>query len=347
MSQFESIDPTRLRWFAEVAEQLHFTRAARSLGISRQRLSATVIDLEAELGEKLFVPGAESTQLTDTGTRLLHAAHEILARPVESEPCAQEAAGLRVGFVPGVTVSKWERIWRERFPETPLETIALAAADQQAALAEGRVDMCFVRLPIDREGLGVIPLYRELPVVVVPKEHEISLFDQVSATDLTEERLQDASDLDQAAVVFEMVAAGVGPAVVPHSIARLHARRDLVYRTVTDHPDTEIALAWPLAAAGELVEEFIGVVRGRTARSTRSPSAAKGTPNTDGAQGKTAQGKSAQGKGAHGRTAQRKSSQPKSAKRGGAAGTPGGQAKNASARAGSRSGGKNVKRRGR
>lgn len=321
MSQFESIDPTRLRWFAEVAEQLHFARAARALGISRQRLSATVIDLEAELGEKLFVPGAESTRLTDTGARLLLAAREILSRPAEPEPTAQGAGRLRVGFVPGVTVSKWERIWRERFPQTPLETVAVAAADQHAALAEGRVDMCFVRLPIDRDGLGVIPLYRELPVVVVPKNHEISVFEQVSTADLAAERRQDATDLDQAAVIFEMVAAGVGAAVVPHSIARLHARRDLVYRTVTDHPDTEIALAWPEAAAGDLVEEFIGVVRGRTARSTRSPSAAKGEAKKP--------------------APQRKSAAPqKTAKKGG-------PAKNASARAGSRSGGKNVKRRGR
>jgi len=328
MSQFESIDPTRLRWFAEVAEQLHFARAARTLGISRQRLSATVIDLEAELGEKLFVPGAESTQLTGTGAQLMRAAREILSRPTEAESRDRGTDSLRVGFVPGVTVSKWERIWRERFPETLLETIALAAADQHAALAERRVDMCFVRLPIDRDGLGVIPLYREVPVVVVPKDHEISVFEQVSAAELAAERMQDATDLDQAAVVFEMVAAGVGPAVVPHSIARLHARRDLVYRTVTDHPDTEIALAWPTAAAGDLVEEFIGVVRGRTARSTRSPSAAKDATKTPAVPRKSAD-------------------RQKAAKKGGAPGTKGGAAKNTSARAGGRSGGKNVKRRGR
>lgn len=334
MSQFESIDPTRLRWFAEVAEQLHFARAARSLRISRQRLSATVIDLEAELGAKLFVPGAESTQLTDIGTQLLRAARDILARPAESDARSQGAAGLRVGFVPGVTVSKWERIWRERFPEAPLETIALAAADQHAALAEGRVDMCFVRLPVEQEGLGVIPLYREVPVVVVPKDHEISVFDQVSAAELAAERLQDASDLDQAAVVFEMVAAGVGPAVVPHSIARLHARRDLVYRTVTDHPETQIALAWPTAAAGDLVEEFIGVVRGRTARSTRSPSAAKGQVDASGTQRRST-------------ARQNVSARQQSATKGGAAGKKGDRSKNASARAGERSGGKSVRRRGR
>ncbi|WP_067846478.1 LysR family transcriptional regulator [Nocardia lijiangensis] len=275
MSQVESIDVARLRWFVAVAEELHFARAAKALGIARQRLSRTVIDLEDELGTKLFVPGAQPTQLTDEGRELLAAAREVIARAeaaaARPEPEAA-GTGLRVGFVPGVTVSKWERIWGERFPDVRLETVPLAAAEQLTALREGRVDMCFVRLPIDREGLSAIPLYREVPVVVVPKDHPISLFSEVGAAELADERLQDASDLDAAAVVFEMVAAGVGLAIVPHSIARLHARRDLVYRTVTDHPDTEIALAWPTAETTELVEEFVGVVRGRSERSSRSPS---------------------------------------------------------------------------
>uniref|UniRef100_UPI0024578CBA LysR family transcriptional regulator n=1 Tax=Nocardia farcinica TaxID=37329 RepID=UPI0024578CBA len=326
MSRYASIDPTRLRWFAEVAEQLHFTRAAKTLGIARQRLSATVIELENELGVRLFVPGAQPTQLTEDGADLLRAAREILSTPAESEPEARTPERLRVGFVPGVTVSKWERIWGERFPDTPLETVPIAAAEQRAALDDGRVDMCFVRQPIERDGLGVIPLYRELPVVVVPKEHEISLFDEVSVADLAGERLQDAADVDQAAVVLEMVAAGVGPAIVPHSIARLHARRDLVYRTVTDHPDTEIALAWPSERTTVLVEEFIGVVRGRSARSSRGPSgpAANAAANAK-STGKQATGKQAAGKkGAGNKSAATGAEKAASPRAGGPGGSPGG-----------------------
>ncbi|MBF6250785.1 LysR family transcriptional regulator [Nocardia farcinica] len=334
MSRYASIDPTRLRWFAEVAEQLHFTRAAKTLGIARQRLSATVIELENELGVRLFVPGAQPTQLTEDGADLLRAAREILSTPAESEPAARTPERLRVGFVPGVTVSKWERIWGERFPDTPLETVPIAAAEQRAALDDGRVDMCFVRQPIERDGLGVIPLYRELPVVVVPKEHEISLFDEVSVADLAGERLQDAADIDQAAVVLEMVAAGVGPAIVPHSIARLHARRDLVYRTVTDHPDTEIALAWPSERTTVLVEEFIGVVRGRSARSSRGPSGPAANAKSTGKQaaGKQATGKQAAGKKATGKkgagkksaaTGAEKAASPRAGARRGSAGRRG------------------------
>ncbi|WP_107658346.1 LysR family transcriptional regulator [Nocardia suismassiliense] len=272
MSRFESIDVARLRWFVAVAEELHFARAAKGLNISRQRLSQTVIELEEELGAKLFVPGAQPTQLTEDGAALLVEARELIAR-AESvvEETTDGPAALRVGFVPGVTVSKWTRIWGERFPDTPLEVVGVPMGEQEAALRSGRVDLCFVRLPIDRDGMSAIPLYREVPVVVVPKDHPISVFEQVSMADLADERMQDASDIDAVSGAIELVAAGVGVAVVPHSIARLHARRDLVYRTVTDVADTEIALAWPTERTSDLVEDFVGVVRGRSERSSRSP----------------------------------------------------------------------------
>ncbi|MGQ4597525.1 LysR substrate-binding domain-containing protein [Nocardia sp. R6R-6] len=275
MSRLESIDVVRLRWFVAVAQELHFARAAKSLHISRQKLSHAVIDLENELGTKLFVPGAQPTQLTGDGRDLLERARVIIA-------CAESAADertvapavLRVGFVPGVTVSKWTRIWAERFPETPLEVIALAQADQEAALREGRADMCFVRLPIDRTGMSAIPLYRELPVAVVQKDHPISVFDEVRRADLADEHLQDTSDVDAVAGALELVAAAGGAAIVPHSLARLHHRRDLVYRTLVDVAETEIALAWPADRNTDMVEDFIGVVRGRSERSSRAPARA-------------------------------------------------------------------------
>ncbi|MFE3222445.1 LysR family transcriptional regulator [Nocardia sp. NPDC059228] len=274
MSRLESIDLTRLRWFVAVAEELHFARAARGLGISRQRLSGTVIELEEELETRLFVPGAQPTRLSEDGRVLLDEARALIAAAAAAEPEPAPAAAdrLRVGFVPGVTVTKWERIWRERFPEVALELMPIPMKEQEQALRTDAVDMCFVRLPIERDGVSAIPLYREVPVVVVPKDHPIALFDQVATADLADERMQDAADLDDAAMTMELVAAVSGAAIVPHSIARLHHRKDLVYRTVTDVPETEIALAWPADRTTELVEEFVGVVRGRSRRSSRSPS---------------------------------------------------------------------------
>ena len=66
-----------------------------------------------------------------------------------------------------------------------------------------------------------------------------------------------------------VVAAGTGVVVLPMSVARLHARKDVVHRVVTDLPTTTVALVWRMERDDELTQEFVGVVRGRTARSSR------------------------------------------------------------------------------
>ena len=64
--------------------------------------------------------------------------------------------------MPGVTLTKWRRTWAERFPRLTLEVVAVAEADQRGTLDAGLVDVCFVRLPVDTEGLHRIPLYEEV-----------------------------------------------------------------------------------------------------------------------------------------------------------------------------------------
>ncbi|MGY0500663.1 LysR family transcriptional regulator [Nocardia sp. FBN12] len=267
----DTIDLDRLRRFVAVAEELHFARAAKALRIPRQALSATVIELEAELGTRVFVPGASPTQLTDDGNALLVRARDLIRaqEQAEREQKPDAPASLRVGFVPGVTVSKWARIWGDRLPDHPLEVVGVAQGEQESALREGRVDVCFVRLPIDRTATNAIPLWQETPVVVVQKDDALSLLDSISPADLAAETVQEAADLDQAVDTLALVAAVGGAAIMPQSIARLHHRRDLVYRPISDTEFTEIALAWPTGTDTELLEEFVGIVRGRSANSSR------------------------------------------------------------------------------
>ncbi|WP_197429666.1 LysR family substrate-binding domain-containing protein [Auraticoccus cholistanensis] len=175
--------------------------------------------------------------------------------------------GLTVGFVPGVTLTKWRRTWAERYPRTPLEVLEVAPAEQRAVLEEGRVDVCFARLPLEREGLHVIPLYEEVPVVVVPRDHPVAVFEEVSLADLADE---DVVDPDAPADVMDLVAGGAGVAFVPHSVARSRSRRDLVYRPVSDAEPTTIGLCWRRDDDNPLIEDLVGVVRGRTVNSSRT-----------------------------------------------------------------------------
>lgn len=193
----------------------------------------------------------------------------------------------RLAYVPGVTPGKWVRIWNERQPDVPLDLVAVTAADAAGLLRDRGADAALLRLPADRTGLSAIPLYTETTVVVVPKDHFVSAADEVASADLADEIVQRPLDdtLDWAdaappgrpaferpattADAVQLVAAGVGLLLVPQSLARLHHRRDLTYRPVTDAPQSQVALSWPQDATTDLVDDFIGIVRGRTVNSTR------------------------------------------------------------------------------
>jgi DNA-binding transcriptional LysR family regulator len=195
---------------------------------------------------------------------------------------------LTVGYVPGVTPAKWARTWAERHPEVPLRLDPVAAADAAAALRDGTVDVALLRPPVDTSGLAVIPLYEETTVAVVPTDHVFTAVDTVTATDLDGEPilvpLDDVVAWAPAASVqvdhrpettkdaTELVAAGIGVLIVPQSLARLYHRKDLAYRPITDAPTCPVALAVPEGQQSELVEEFVGIVRGRKPTSSRGRS---------------------------------------------------------------------------
>lgn len=191
----------------------------------------------------------------------------------------------KLAYVPGVTPAKWVNIWTERMPHVPVDLVAVPAAEVVDLLRDGGADAGFVRLPVDRAGLSVIPLYVETTVVVVPKDHAVAAVEEVSAADLADDEVLHPLDdtiewTDRpglpaftrpatTADAVELVAAGTGLLLVPQSLARLHHRRDLTYRPVPDAPQSQVALAWPTDATTDLVEDFIGIVRGRTVNSSR------------------------------------------------------------------------------
>lgn len=174
--------------------------------------------------------------------------------------------GLQVGFVPGVTLTKWRTTWKERFPRVPLEVVEVRATDQRSVLDAGEVDLCFVRLPVDPAGLHLIRLYEEVPVAWVAKDHPLAPLDSVSTAELADYDVQ--LEVDPHSIDLVVMAGAV--LLVPMSIARTYSRRDLVYRPLTDAPTTTVALAWLVDAPHALTDEFIGIVRGRTANSSRT-----------------------------------------------------------------------------
>ena len=172
----------------------------------------------------------------------------------------------RLGFVTGATPDKWAGIWRERQREA-IELVPMSEEVQEHGIRTGALDMALVRLPVDRDGLHLIPLYEELPVAVMNVDNALTLLDEVTTEDLSGEH-QDWTGLTPREAV-ETVAAGTGVLVVPMSVARLHHRKDVTYRTVTDLPVSTVGLAWLADNDDPRLQAFIGIVRGRTERSSR------------------------------------------------------------------------------
>jgi len=142
--------------------------------------------------------------------------------------------------------------------------------------------MALVRLPVDTADLHCVRLYDELPVAVGGRDHLISAAPEVTLDDLVDEQLvrphasgwrPNAEQLDWPPMTeqeaIETVAAGTGLVLVPLSVARLYQRKDVVHRVVTDLPPSTIALVWLRDRDDDATQAFVGVVKGRTARTSR------------------------------------------------------------------------------
>ena len=198
-----------------------------------------------------------------------------------------ESAGtgprLRVGYVPGVQPDKWLGRWRERRPEVPVTArrVGDPLAGLAAAAGEADFDVVFLREPEDAPrsappGLLRIPLYTETMAVLAPKDHEIGAFETLTTGDLYGERWLDPVDaitasVDEVSAAVDLVAAGVGLLVLPLPYARSLSRRDVVARPLEGVPATRMGVAWSPAREGDvLIDEFVGIVRGRTANTSRN-----------------------------------------------------------------------------
>jgi DNA-binding transcriptional LysR family regulator len=210
---------------------------------------------------------------------------------VDDSPAPAQTRPFRVAFVTGVTPDKWANAWRRRLPDEPLVLVPVDETEVRGTMrADASVQMAFVRLPVDRDGLHVIPLYREQPVVVVSREHPVAAYDEIAVEDLADEHLlQDPDAVPEWRALasevrdgtrfpvppmstkqaVESVAADAGILILPMAVARVHHRKDVRAVPVTGVTETQVGLCWRVDDPDPRIETFIGIVRGRTERSSR------------------------------------------------------------------------------
>jgi len=282
----EPIDVRRLRQFLAVAEELHFTRAAKRLGIAQPPLSRAVRLLEASLGAPLFVRAGRVVSLTPAGEALRDGVRRALEEATRGVDAARrahrgESGELRVGFSASAALSILPRLvrsHRDSFPGVRLTLVEKTTAGQIAALEAGALDVGIFRGPLRHGGIATRVLLRERLVAILPARHPLAASKRVDPARLAREPfvlfpravapafhdvvlracggpLRVAVEAAEWPTIVSLVAGGNGVSLGPESVRRL-AWRDVAYRDAATPARAELLLGTRRDSRSPLVESF-------------------------------------------------------------------------------------------
>jgi len=284
-----------LRYFVAVAEELHFGRAAARLHLSQPPLSRQIRELEEEVGARLLQRDRRRVELTPAGAAFLAEARDILARSERAAARALRASRgelgeIDVGFVTSATTDAFAAILREFHrarPDVEVRLYDQMPQQQIDGLSSGRLDIGFLRLPVDHGLLRSEVVWRDSLVLALPAEHPLAKEERVRWTDIAHEPFvgvpwqqspgfqsvfyeacraagfvphikQYANDLP---TVIWLVSVGTGIAVVTGGLASL-ARPSVVFRPLEPAgPQVDMVVAWRRDETSPVVEAFLEVTR--------------------------------------------------------------------------------------
>lgn len=288
-----------LRYFVAVAEEGHVTRAAERLGMQQPPLSQQIQALERELAVQLFRRKPRGVELTDAGHALLDDARAILAHvdhafATTRRTARGEQGRIAIGFTSSAPfhpfVPRVIRAFREAYPLVALTLDESGTTELIDDLRNERVDAAFIRTPVaDPMGITVNPLLEEAMLVALPATHalaasdtELPLASLAAETFIVYRRpsgpgLYDAifaachaagfspivgQEAPRIVSTLNLVAAGLGIAVVPASLARMQMD-GVIYRLLrsSGQPRAPLLLATRRGDTGAVVRRFLDVVK--------------------------------------------------------------------------------------
>lgn len=284
-----------LRYFATVAEELHFGRAAERLGIAQPPLSQQIKSLEEELGVQLFLRTKRRVELTAAGTAFYGETRKILAQADQAVRAAQRAARgeigqLAVGFVSGAVYGKVPSIFRlmqTRHPDVSLVLQDLTSEEQVEAIKANRLDVGLIRPPVAAaESLVMRVIWREPLVVVLPEKHPLAGNRQIALGLLAEEPFLQVprhlapgfydlfiricaeagfspkivQEARTTQTIVSLIAVGMGVSIVPASLKGLR-RTGVVYRPLKPpSPTTDLAVLWRPDDESPALRSFLEII---------------------------------------------------------------------------------------
>ncbi|MEW1725125.1 LysR substrate-binding domain-containing protein [Streptomyces sp. NPDC093109] len=275
------LDLRKVRYFVAVADALHFGRAADELHIAQPVLSRQIRALEQDLGTPLLTRDSHGVVLTDAGRQLLTDAGPLLASAHAVRHrvtvAARGSRRITVGFRAGIAVAPAVQLFAARHPDVLVDVQRIEWDDQAPMLLDGRIDIGYVRLPMDETGLRVTPLYTEPRVAVLPTGHRLAGREQITEADLAGEPLVWHMDTSTQPTrrphpnsgylvrgvdeTLEHVAAGRGISFLARSATVFYSHPNISYVPVLDLASDQVCLAVAESHTSPVVDDFFTAAR--------------------------------------------------------------------------------------
>ena len=179
------ISTRQLRYFVEIADSGSFSAAAERLFVAQSALSRQIKELETQLQTPLFERTARQPRLTAAGEAFYPRARNLLSELLKASEMATQVGNgergtLRLSHSSTVPMSgpllQGISTWLERCPGVSMDIVKLSSEAQLEQIADGRMDVGLLRLPVlrQREGVRVVPLYSEQLLLAVPPNHALA-----------------------------------------------------------------------------------------------------------------------------------------------------------------------------
>jgi DNA-binding transcriptional LysR family regulator len=196
------VELRQIEHFLAVVEEGSFTRAAARVFMVQSSLSASLLNLERELGTELFIRSRRGAELTDAGHAFLDPARAALAEAERARDAVAEVKGLlhgsvRIATVPVAVPRRVDLIdtirrFQKEHPGVHVQVVPTDAKSMVDLVSDGQVDFAITpRIDQMSAGLRFEPLISADLVVVCPAGHRLAGCRDVEPADLVDEAIID------------------------------------------------------------------------------------------------------------------------------------------------------------
>jgi len=181
----------QLRYLAAVADTGNFTRAAERCHVAQPSLSQQIINLEKELGHKLFHRLGRRAVLTEAGVVFLQRAQRILHELDDAEKEMRDSdliyRTITIGMIPTLAPSLLPPLLamcKTRFPQLEIRAREDFREELIEGVVSGALDLAILVLPVTDPRLACEALYEEPLLLALGRTHPLGARQKVGAEDL-------------------------------------------------------------------------------------------------------------------------------------------------------------------